>query len=353
MVSFTALSLSVTIFIFLLNFSSAKKVCLSPANKKVDWYVLLLFPIKGDKEGNLKYAYFDNYSTSLTIHDFNEKEFPVLKLLDDINSRENYFFWNDDMTSESGAKSSGQGKAHSKGGLIFDKKEGVFLSHSLPRFPWRTENNDLSDSLPPNTGIYGQNFLCLSIDSANSMNVIETLNIINPALVKNVESDNVFSPPNDFIEKLIKNRQDSSLQNTKIVEIETKGKNKFNIFSKSKNEEDLPWDTLIPNFYKDGLYVETWTKPDLIESYCANKRKKILNVMKLKFGDIEYDQNQEHSKWAVGINKNFVCFGDLNRTGSQKSRGGNTVCFENDNLANILRSGIEEYESCPLKFLLE
>lgn len=357
MKSLLTLLRSVFIFILLINLSlsiKTKKVCLSPANEEVDWYVIFLFPSTGDAEGKLKYGYFDNNSTTLSILPYNEEDFPALKLINHFNSdTTNYFFWNDDMTSEAGDKSSARGRAHSKGGLIFDDKEGLFLSHSLPRFPWRTETGEVIITLPPNAGIYGQNFICLSIDTANSLNVIETLNIINPSLALKVDSDNVFSPANENVEKLIKNRQDSKLENTKIVEIETRGKNKFNIFSKSRNEESLPWDTMIPNHYKDGLYVETWTKPDLIESSCSNKTRKIFNVMKLKFGTIQYNQNQEHSKWAVGIKKNFACFGDLNRTGSQMTRGGNTICFENEHLANIMRKGIVEYEDCRLKFLID
>jgi hypothetical protein len=331
-----------------------KKVCLSPENKAVDWYVLFLFPSTADPAGNLKYGYFDNESTTLTILSYNEEHFPGLKVIPQFLSEgTNYFFWNDDMTSESGDKSSGRGKAHSKGGLFFDDREGVLLSHSLPRFPWRTESGDVIGTLPPNAGIYGQTFICLSLDATNALKVVESLNIINPALVLKVDSDSVFSPANDNVEKLIKNRQDSKLENTKIIEIQSRGNSKFKIFSKSKNEESLPWDSLIPKHYSDGFYVETWTKPDLIESSCTDKSKKIFNVQHLKFGDIQYTQNQEHSKWAVGIKKNIACFGDLNRTGSQMSRAGNTICFEHDNLANIMRSAIVGYEDCRLKFLME
>jgi deoxyribonuclease-2 len=269
--------------------------------------------------------------------------------MEDKGNKYNYFFWNDDMSLEDEEEkfSASMGKAHSKGGLIFDEKEGVHLLHTLPRFPRRKSDGQILQELPDNAGIYGQTFICLSVSKESSVKIIETLNVINPQLVSSVEKDLV-DETNDIVNKFIKNRGDSKLPSTKITEIETTAKNKFVIFSKGKKFADLPYDSLLPEYYKDGFYVQTWTKPNRLESECKATHK-IVNVMTLKFKDFTFTHNQEHSKWAVSMTKDVCCFGDLNRTGSQKKRGGNTICFENKNLSIAMRDAIIEKEDCKKK----
>jgi deoxyribonuclease-2 len=344
-----AFSQILLLVLVIVSFTSSKKVCLSPEGSEVDWYVILLYPQTSVGGDTIIYSYFDNNQTELKYYKFAEDTFPGLKVVGEYEGdKTNHFFWNDDVTKEGEKKkSSSNGKAHSKGGLIFDAHSAVLLSHSLPRFPTRTADERVVGSLPSNAGIYGQHFICISMDTDNALKVVESLNIINPSLIIQSETDSVFNPASSVVEKLIKNRQDSKLEKQKTFTIKSQAGNVFTIFTKSKNEEDLPYDAAIPTHYQDGLYVEAWTKPDLIESNCGEFD--ILNVVTVKMGNIKYDQNQEHSKWAVGLNKNFVCFGDLNRTESQKERAGNTICFENETLAGILRGSVAEYEPCPKK----
>ena len=327
-------------------------MCVNPEGKEVDWFVAFLYPSTSNKKANLSYGYFDNTTTSLKYYEYSDATFPGIKVIMTFEQENsNYFIWNDDATTDGGEKASTSGKAHSKGGLIFDKTSGVLFSHSLPRFPRRTEDNKVLASFPTNAGIYGQTFICISMNKENSLKVVETLNIIVPPLLLNVESDMLQSPGNADVLKLIKNRLDSKLPLTKITEIQSKGGASFQIFSKSKNEESLPYDEQIPKFYKDGLYVETWTKPKQEASECSGEYM-IINVSELNFGEFSYDKNQEHSKWAVGIKKDVCCFGDLNRCASQRKRGGNVICFINKKLADIMRGAIKTVESCPkLNFL--
>lgn len=282
------------------DFSASKKakskVCLSPEKTEVDWFVIFLFPETSNKSAKLSYGYFDNNSSKLSYYTYDEATFPGISVIEEYSqAKTNYFFWNDDTSTEDEKSSSSSGKAHSKGGLIFDKDTGVLISHSLPRFPRRTEDNTIVGSLPSNAGIYGQTFICISLDKPNSLKVVETLNIINPPLVLNVEKDLIESPSNSLVEKLIKNRQDNKLPSKQVTEVLSKAGSKFEIFSKGRNLEELPWDEHIPEYYKDGIYVETWTKPQMIPSTC-DKTYNVVNVSDLKFGKFVYDKNQEHSK---------------------------------------------------------
>ena len=331
----------------LFNSKVAEKTCVDLKGNEVDWFVVFLYPTTASKTEILSYGYFDANSKDIDYYEYDDKTFPGISLVmsytDDNTS--NFFFWNDDTSTEGDSKSSSSGKAHSKGGLIFNKSSGFLFSHSLPRFPRRTDDNKIMASFPTNAGKFGQTFICLSMDYENSIKVVESLNIINPPLVLNVENDLVHTPGNPEVIKIIKNKQDSKLPDNKITEVLTKKGNSFKIFSKSRNEPTLPYDEQIPKHFKDGLYVETWTKPKLEESICQGTNK-IINIAELKFGDFAYDRNQEHSKWAVGIKKDTCCFGDLNRTDSQKKRGGNVICFNHPKLASIMRGAIVSKDSC-------
>jgi hypothetical protein len=331
-------------------FTTAKKVCVNPEGKEVDWFVVFLFPETSNKNVKLSYGYYDDSLTNMKYVEYSDKTFPGIKAIMQFEqANTDYFIWNDDATTEEGEKSSSSnGKAHSKGGLIFDKTSGILFSHSLPRFPLRTDKNKVIASFPDNAGIYGQTFICINMNYDNAIKVAETLNLINPPLLVNIEDDVLQKPGNPEILKLIKNRQDSKLPNTKITEIKSLKGDAFTIFSKSRNEETLPYDVQIPAYYKDGLFVETWTKPVQIPSICKGENL-VINVNELQFGDFAYNKNQEHSKWAVGIKKDVCCFGDLNRCDSQRKRGGNVICFINKKLAGIMRGAIKTVESCPKK----
>lgn len=344
-------------FISMTSSKSGDKTCLDVNGKEVDWFVIFLYPTTSSPSDTLSYGYYDVNSKDIEFYEYDDKTFPGIPLMmsykDDKSS--NYFFWNDDASTETEEKSGGSGKAHSKGGLIFNKNSGFLLSHSLPRFPRRNDKNEIEPSFPSNAGIYGQTFICLSMNYENTLKVVETLNIINPPLLLNVDTDVLNSPGNPEVVKLIKNKQDKNSPDSKITEVQTKKGNSFYIFSKSRNEPTLPWDEQIPKFYKDGFYVETWTKPKLEDNICTGNLK-VINVAELKFSNFSYNRNQEHSKWGVAMTKDVCCIGDLNRTDSQKKRGGNVICFTNSKLADIMRKGIVSKDSCgksKLSFLEE
>lgn len=341
------------LFLFLFTFTLGKNTnprsCKNPQGKEVDWFVIFLFPETSSKNP-LSYGYFDNMSQEMTYMLYDKLTFPGIRVIEEYEGKgTNYFFWNDDTTVDGGDKTSASmGRAHSKGGLIFDKDSGLLISHSLPRFPRRNEKNEIEFSFPSNAGIYGQTFICITVDKENAIKIVDTLNIINPSLVENVGSDMTQNPGNESVLKLIKNRYDSKSPLSKITEVTSKGGSNFEVFSKNKKEHQLPYDKAIPQHFNDGMYVETWTRPEMIPSIC-NETHQVLNVNNLNFNGFIYENTNEHSKWGVGIKNDFCCFGDLNRTESQKKRGGNVICLHNAKLADIMRKAITSSDTCSMK----
>jgi deoxyribonuclease-2 len=313
----------------------------------------MLLPCNSHKDCKLTYLYYDE-KTGPNQYLFDTQTFPPIRdthEIDGLNPKDkvNYFFWNDDTSTEEELSSAGPGKAHSKGGLVYNKDSGYYLMHSLPRFPRRTIDNQLVDELPDNAGIYAQHFLCITTDLANNLKIVDTLNIINPQIIlKNGDEDNVGN--NESVMKLIKNRSDAKLPSFDIFHINSIGKKKFTFFPRSKFEERLQFDFHIPNFYEDHFYVETWSKPKLLNSIC-DRLFNVMNVRALKFGDHEYANVYEHAKWSVAVNKDIACFGDLNRTEQKTARGGNVICVKDKKLANLMRNAITEHDKCKPRFL--
>ena len=341
----------------LLSFSlSLNRVCLNPEGNEVDWYAIFLYPQNSSKEGILSYGYFDASSTSLQYYAYTEETFPpnrVTKYTLSPDTDYNFFFWNDDKTckDDTESKSASSSKAHAKGELIMDKDNGVFLQHSLPRFPTRMKNGEILTELPGNAGIYGQTFLCISVETKTSYEIAELLNYINVSNNLSVTKDRVNPTENEWIRKLIDNKYSTKYPLTKETVIKSKDGKDFTFFSKSHRQKDVPYDTTLRQKYGTSFFVRTWSRPSLSPMICEDKQ--LLNVLDVAFDNnkFTYGKDKEHSKWAVSASGNICCFGDVNHTDSQKNRGGHIVCFENENLAKEMRGAIVTSDLCPNKFL--
>ena len=328
--------------------------CRNPLGKEVDWYVVFLMPRSVSSDNKLIYAYFDDNSSSFQYHLYQESSFPPNIITSYVtnnknNSNINYFFWNDDdRRKDYNFYTNSMEKAHSKGSLIYDKNNGVFLPHSLPRFPTRIIDNKILTELPSNAGYYGQHFLCISINKDTAENIVELLNYINIKNNASVKKDKVNKIGNIWVERLININNTFDVNYPKELKTVIKSKNgvKFDIISKNYLNKIVPYDTTLRQIYKEDFYIRTWILPKLADPIC--EKYSLFNVNKLKFGEYIYYKEKEHSKWAISIFNNIVCFGDLNHCPSQKNRGGNTICFENKALHEAMINTIYSIDSCSI-----
>lgn len=330
-------------------------VCLDPNGREVDWYVILLFPRSSEKSRILSYGYYDNSSTSLKYYQYDKNSFPPLdftKLKDFSTKTTNVIFWNDDKSTEGKIDKASDSKGHSKGGLIYNKTSGRYIMHSLPRFPRRTDENVVIPDLPDNAGIYGQHFLCISLHTTEALKLIDHLIIINPSLVYTHGTNDNVGLKTDQVEKLLSGKADRTRDSDGFITLKSKQGKQFDIFSKGNGSPDLPYDAIIPNAYESSIFVETWSKPEMLTIICESKYR-VMNVLNLTFGKYQYTRDNEHSKWAVLEKKPVSCFSDLNRIASQKRRGGLSICITDTNLANIMRNGVKDFEDCKSQKILE
>jgi deoxyribonuclease-2 len=312
--------------------------CLSPDGKSVDWYFIFLM----NKDYN-KFVYMDNTMKDSKIYDLTKEDFPPLKLALSLNSGENnYIVWNDEPIST--PEKSFSKIAHSKGILSYNSDNGVYLVHSLPKFPSMTESkksDTFNNEFPNNEGSYAQTFMCATYDHKNLIKIAEALRDIRIG-VQSINHSNSYNKDLDRLLKDFDNINNVKDAEINVQSITTLAGSEMNFFTKPKSVLELPWDNHIPAFYKEDFYVGTWTRPQLLPPVC--KKYKTLNIIKYSVKDMTYNNTQDHSKW--GHSKKVFCVGDLNRTSSQLNRSGSVTCLKSALVSGIVEKFAEETDSC-------
>ena len=336
------------IYIFVLMITIVlTKYCKNHIDEFVDWYVIFTIPKSERDNKSIIYYYFDNYLETFLDYIYQNNTFPPNKILDYVINDDfmtNYIIWNDDKSILNNKRDiSGKNKAHSKGILIYDSDSGVFLSHSIPKYPVRNINNNVLKILPDNSDKYGQSMLCISLSKDESEEIIKLLRYININVVKIVSSDRVNTFPNLSLFNIIMNEKLKNIEIDNMRKINSVNFEKFYFIVKNHKKEVIPYDTTLRFKFKDDFFVRTWSKPKLSVAENYNNLF-IKNIYNIKIGKYYIPINKDHSKWAIAKNKNIICFSDLNHVISQKNRGGMIICFENKKLHTYLYDCIIEIE---------
>lgn len=199
---------------------------------------------------------------------------------------QSYAMYND---QEPSGKNAAQTKAHSKGALAFDKKNGFWMISSIPRFPAEvSEGYHFSDEQIP----FGQTVLCVTVPHQVKQIIEKIFKTTNP---------NIYDQKNFTVW----GGKPASKIN---LDFRTSGKNLVEVFAKSAKfgKKDIYTQLISPGL-KSKLYVDTW-RPNLRNS------KKVWNIRNLYFKNgMLFKTSLDHSKWAVAENESFTCVGDLNR----------------------------------------
>ncbi|CRK97795.1 CLUMA_CG011174, isoform A [Clunio marinus] len=323
--------------------------CRDEKNNLIDWFYLYKLPNSIELDNNIeslntgkKYLFITPSSSQWiasnnSIND--EFSMPGLTLSNiyDGKSRKNniVMIYNDEPSN-----------GHTKGVVVANDISGFWMVHSVPKYPPAMEEN--SYSFPKSGEIYGQSFLCISLDGNQidkvgkqlkyneahfySSHVPEHLKTIYPSLVDALKMETIDVPPFYNIEML-----------------ESIGGTMFTSFAKSRKfKKELYEDWVAPHFGAGNYFVETWRHgPGNIKSDCM-KLSKVYNIETILFDStskIEFKTLHDHSKWMVCIQHDLLCVGDINRQEHQKLRGGGTVCQQH-NVSTSYNNLINKFENC-------
>uniref|UniRef100_A0A182P5R4 Mitochondrial proton/calcium exchanger protein n=1 Tax=Anopheles epiroticus TaxID=199890 RepID=A0A182P5R4_9DIPT len=242
-------------------------------------------------------------------------------------------------------------RGHTKGVVSTDGTTGYWLIHSVPKFP-PTVGTEYSY---PHTGmLYGQSFLCISLNATEMERVGQQL-LYNEVTVYSSSVPPALAGRFPTLKRVAQMAPvDMSPPFYSQQTIRSRAGVEFVTFAKSRHfGKELYADWIAPAL-DVGLMVESWQHGSgNLPSEC-NRRHSVLNVREVSVGRTDrFTTLKDHSKWAVGDGgtggtaEEWICVGDINRQEHQKQRGGGSVCQASRQVAGLYRGMIDEVEPCP------
>jgi len=253
-----------------------------------------------------------------------------------------YILYNDETPEKNQSTAHG----HTKGDVCFDKTQGFWLVHSVPRFPDYSMNQY---SYPESGTWFGQTFLCMTLKTTDLDSIGEQLSYSHPQIYdSNLPSSFASACPQ--LAAVI-----GSDHHVKIppwnhkADFKTSAGELFVSFAKySKFDADI-YDAWVAPTLQSALNVETWRNGGRILSTNCTSLYNVYNVNWVNMTGLPFHYLKDHSKWAVTLDssKPWVCIGGVNRMNAQEKRPGGTVCLQNKSVWQQFMNSVTEVEKCP------
>jgi deoxyribonuclease-2 len=282
-----------------------------------------------------------------------------------------YVIYNDQVPKRTNDNADKYG--HTKGFFAFDNNEnGFWLTHSIPLFPLGPKYTNQYIGLGSNAWTYAQHLLCLSV-KAHTINELSNKFLLNRP---QIYDSKLITDKYIFIKELIDGKY-STEKTCETALLSTKNGIPFKIFSKTTEWNNDLYAGCVTPIEKDTLWVESWIRGSAEGAVCPISDYDTLDIKFLNFDNSSYSSNkstsnkstsnkstsnkstsnkstsnnswsetQDHSKWAITLNKHIVCMGDINRMTTQYLRGGGTACFSDKLLHSILKNATVYINSC-------
>jgi len=113
-----------------------------------------------------------------------------------------------------------------------------------------------------------------------------------------------------------------------------------NSLQKTRNGEKIFWNDLVGPTLGSDISVETWIRGPIAPIKFPDGTHQVVDV---KFIDWNgwgipwtWSETNDHAKWGISKENNWICVGDLNRMVSQEKRGGGTIAFQHSVLWGAL-----------------
>ncbi|KAL3977017.1 caspase recruitment domain-containing protein 6 [Sarotherodon galilaeus] len=228
---------------------------------------------------------------------------------------------------------------HSKGVVMMDTTNVVWLLHSTPNFPAGDESNNF---YPDSGKKYAQIFMCVTLKSEHSAQIAQHLKGINAYIFKKHKYDKL----KDSSQELRKRPYHKDLSSA--------GSQKFTHFvkqiSKKRDPKEGDLYVAIADTLRSNLYIQTWNS-DPENTYTTKDGRDLSNIDSVETAAGSWSHGCDHSKWCVSDSKDWMCVGDSNREPSQFKRPGGALCINSKDVADAFRKIITKDSSMepPLK----
>lgn len=181
--------------------------------------------------------------------------------------------------------------------------------------------------------------MCISLPTSDIYNLVGMMSIIQAQIY--------------YSNIVVPNTNITSFLNEVILNDMSTGKYEFSIqgttwtyLSKSQFSGLDLWDNVVAYNYQQGLNVQSWGRPYMPSLCPPNIKYPVLNISGLSIGNLTWKGTQDHSKWGIPFTTNVVCYGDMNRMTSQRTRGGGALCINNPILFNLHNAIITKVDPC-------
>lgn len=279
------------------------------------------------------------------------------------------------------ADASGSVYGHAKGFLVFDERGGIWVTHSVPGWPYSAKVWEAAGGWVWPKTRFAQSFLCVSLDPAGVEAVAAglTRSYVLPQEHSHSVPERLRSayPAAAAMDVELGAPYPRAGGGAGQIGGSTRGGLKMAVFSKegdSASSVDL-WDDVVQPGLGLHLSVETWCRgPNRGAGFtlgeclgepracgeggcichcegqeeeeavyaCQKTTAGVSQIVGVDYGRGGAESINSHAKWALGDDGKTVCFGDINRQATQRGRGGGAACVQSEELFGDMRGLVRE-----------
>ena len=250
-------------------------------------------------------------------------------VFDNPDATTGWILYNDEMPSDTKRLDSSS-FGHTKGVIAFDtgSKTAIWLLHSWPKFA-----DPGAAGMP--TPIYGQTYLCLSLDMATASQIADQM--------VNHQEPQVYVPripasldKKDPLYLLTQKLDPNAKGDADVIDCKTRGGLAFKVIAKNRKWNKDFWNDLVGPTLKADMNVETWIRGKIPPTLDSDGIHKTFDVKYIDLSQLgipwTWPETHDHAKWGITVDSDWVCVGDINRMVSQEKRGGGTIAFQDPTL---------------------
>jgi deoxyribonuclease-2 len=240
-----------------------------------------------------------------------------------------WIIYNDEKPA--GAQGSDDGSlGHTKGVIAFDtaSKTAFWLLHSWPKYA-------APGVIGMPTPIYGQTFLCISLDMKTAGNIA--------AQMANHQEPQVYLPripasldKNDPLYLLTQPLNPNAPGDSDVLICTSRGGLNFKVIAKNRKWAKDFWNDLVGPELGSDMDVETWIRGKIPPTLDSDGIHKTFDVKYIDLSRLgapwAWPETHDHAKWGITVDSDWICVGDINRMISQEQRGGGTIAFQDAKL---------------------
>ena len=308
--------------------------------KAVDWWFAYKVPTLARSGGSLsatgyEYVYYDTKvgkvvkSPNILTDGKGALDLTLNSVFAKPEPTTGWILYNDEMP-ESAKRTDVSSFGHTKGVIAFDtaSKTALWLLHSWPKYA-----DPGAKGMP--TPIYGQTYLCLSLDLATASKIATQM--------ANHQEPQVFSTrlpdsldKSDALYQLAQQLNPNAPGDSNVIDLKSRGGLAFKVIAKNRKWGKDFWNDLVGPTLKEDMDDETWIRGKIPPTLDSDGVHKTFDIKYIDLSPLgvpwTWPETHDHAKWGITTKSDWVCVGDINRMISQEKRGGGTIAFQDKTL---------------------